>query len=210
METYNKIPKNLGIYHVDVKEFFSYTYLPVKLIGQTELTVEPRLKIFNKLLGRACCDFIGDFGLDRFVGSYVYLTAKHQVQRKGAGFNRPGWHSDGFLTDDISYIWSNKQPTIFNSSCFKLSKDDILSMTEMEEQAKPENDYWFNNNTLLRLDQFSIHKVGPYEEGKRAFIKICISKDKYNLEGNSINYLLNYEWDFIPRKENRNIPQVLS
>lgn len=208
-ELYNKIPKNLGDFILPVKEFFSYTYLPIKLIGEHKVTYEKRLKVFDRIIGAACCDFVGTFGLDRYVDSYVYLTAKHQAQRRGAGFNRPGWHSDGFLTDDISYIWSNCQPTIFNSSDFILSKDDILSMEEMENQALPENDYTLPNNSLIRMDQYSIHRVGDYQEGPRAFAKICFSSDKYDLCGNSVNYELNYEWIYRERKERRNIPQKI-
>lgn len=207
MKGYNKIPKHIGVFPCEVKEYFSYTYLPIKLAGQSELTIERRLQIFDKIIGRAACDFIGDYSLDRFVDSYVYLTAKHQYQKLGAGFNRPGWHSDGFLTNDISYIWYDKQPTIFNNSDFDLTQDDKLSMVEMEKQARPENNFEYQNNSLIRMDQFSIHKVAEYEEGNRAFVKICFSYDKYALEGNSINYELDYKWDYYPRLKTRNIPQ---
>lgn len=206
---YNKIPKNLGEFSINVEEYFSYTYLPIKLIGQDVPTVEKRLQIFNPIIGRVCCDFIGDFGLDRYVNSYVYITAKHQYQRKGNGFNREGWHSDGFGTDDISYIWSNKQPTIFNNTEFVLTSDDTHSMIEMSEQVNENNNYMFPNNSLIRMDQYTIHKVGDYEQGNRAFVKICISTDKYNLKGNSINYDLDYEWEYFERKKERNIPQKI-
>ena len=154
-----------------------------------------------------CCDFVGSFGLNRYVDSYVYLTAKHQYQRNHQGFNRPGWHSDGFSTDDISYIWSDKQPTIFNSGDFYLSDDDSFSMKEMEQQALEENNFFYPNNSVVRMDQYSIHKVGEYEEGDRAFIKICFSKDQYALKGNSINYELDYDWEYQDRHKERNIPQ---
>ena len=207
MNNYNKTPKNLGIFKCNVQELFSYTYLPIKLRGGAEPVVEERLKVFNNLIGRACCDFIGSFGLDLYIDSYIYLTAKHQYQREGSGFNRPGWHSDGFGTEDISYIWSNCQPTIFNSGPFVLSEDENLSMKEMENQARPENNYSFPNNSLLRMDQFSIHRVAEYEGGNRAFAKICFSRDIYNLRGNSINYLLDYSWEFVERLKERNVPQ---
>lgn len=208
-ELYNKIPRNLGIFEIEVSEYFHYTYLPIKLSNSSKVIYEKRLKIFDRIIGTACCDFVGYFGLDRFIESYVYLTAKHQYQRAGSGFNRPGWHSDGFLTDDISYIWSNRQPTIFNSSDFSLSKDDILSMKEMEEQALEENDYEFPNNSLIQMDQYSIHKVGIPLKGNRVFAKLCFSKDKYNLKGNSVNYELSYDWIYHERQERRNIPQIV-
>lgn len=207
---YNKPPKNIGEFNIDVEEYFSYTYLPIKLANQTHTTVEERLRIFHPIIGRVCCDFVGEYGLDRFVNCNLYLTAKNQYQRKGSGFNRPGWHSDGFGTNDISYIWSNKQPTIFNSTEFDLSNDDVLSMEEMNQQANPLNDYSYPNNSVLRMDQFSIHKVGEYEEGDRSFIKLCFSEDIYSLKGNAINYELDYTWTYTPRGKERNIPQAIN
>lgn len=41
-------------------------------------------------------------------------------------FNRMGYHSDGFLTDDINYIWCDNNPTIFNISAFNLTLDENL------------------------------------------------------------------------------------
>jgi hypothetical protein len=41
----------------------------------------------------------------------------------------------------------------------------------------------------------------------RAFLKVSISKDKYDLIGNSHNYLLDYDWQMKERKQERNIPQ---
>lgn len=204
---YNKRPNPLGVFNINVTEWFHYTYLPIKLKGDHKIINEKRLEIFDPLIGRACCDFVGEYGLDRFIDSYVYITAKHQYQKNGNGFNRAGWHSDGFLTEDISYIWSNKQPTIFNNTDFILSEDDSLSMEEMENQADLEKNFSFPNYSLIRMDQYSIHKVGEYEEGNRAFVKICISKDKYQLKGNSINYNLDYNWEYHDRKTERNIPQ---
>lgn len=207
MNKYNKVPKNLGIVQCTVEEYFSYLYLPIKIPGGIEPKFEERLSPFSLIIGKVCCDYIGDFGLNDYISSYVYIIAKNQYQRNGSGFNRPGWHSDGFGTGDISYIWSNNQPTIFNKGPFELSNDDYLSMIEMEQQVKEENNYSFPNNSLLRMDQFTIHKVADYKEGNRAFVKICVSKDKYNLRGNSINYLLNDKWDYVDRLPTRNVPQ---
>jgi hypothetical protein len=131
-------------------------------------------------------------------------------QMPNCSFNRMGWHSDGFLTDDINYIWCDKYPTIFNKSNFILSPDDTLSIQEMEMQADPLNDVTYNENQLIRLDQFNIHKVAPVKSGgMRTFLKVSISKDKYDLIGNSHNYLLNYDWKMKQRKEQRNIPQSI-
>lgn len=216
MNGFTKLPKDLGIIPLNVEEYFTYLYLPVKLAhSNVNPYPEKRLEVFNPLIGKACCDFIGDFGLDRYVRSYVYLTTQHQYQPPGSGFNRPGWHTDGFGTDDVTYIWSNTQPTIFNSGPFKLSKDDVVSMSEMEEQADPLNNYTYPNDTLLRIDQHTVHKVAPYEQGNRVFFKLSISEDIYNLKGNSINHRLKdirpdkYNWQYVDRSLTRNVPQPI-
>ena len=205
---YGELPKELGIFEVEAKEMMFYQYLPVKMPNETQPIYEERLKCFDALVGAICCDYIGEFGLDNYVNSYVYLTAKHLYQMPNCSFNRTGWHSDGFLTDDINYIWCDKYPTIFNKTAFDLPMDDLLSMEEMEKQAMPFHDVTYKENQLLRLNQFNIHKVAPITKGgMRTFLKVSISKDKYDLIGNSHNYLLNYDWEMKPRKEARNIPQ---
>lgn len=205
---YGQLPKALGIFEVECKEMMFYQYLPIKMPNETQPIYEPRLKCFDKLIGAICCDFIGEFGLDNYVNSYVYLTAKFLYQIPNCSFNRMGWHSDGFLTDDINYVWCDKYPTIFNDSDFKLTLDDAISMVEMKKQASAFNDVTYKENELLRLNQFNIHKVANVTDGgMRAFLKVSISKDKYDLIGNSHNYLMDYHWQMKERKQERNIPQ---
>jgi hypothetical protein len=207
---YGELPKPLGIFEVECNEMMFYQYLPIKMIEQTQPIYEERLRCFDKLIGAICCDYIGEFGLDNYVNSYVYLTAKHLYQMPNCSFNRTGWHSDGFLTDDINYIWCDKYPTIFNRTEFHLPLDDLLSIEVMEKQAIPFNNYSYRENQLLRLNQYNIHKVAPVTEvGMRTFLKLSFSKDKYDLIGNSHNYLIDYNWEMKNRKEHRNIPQSI-
>ena len=136
-----------------------YVYLPIKMAGKIELVMEPRLRIFSEIIGACNCDFIGTRGLNAFVATYVYVTAKRMFVEPGGSFNREGWHCDGFGTCDLNYIWSDACPTIMNDSEFKLSNDEFLSMYEMAVQAKPENDFTYPDKTLVRLDQYNVHKV---------------------------------------------------
>jgi hypothetical protein len=206
---YGDLPKELGLYEIACKEMMFYQYLPIKLLGDVQVVYEDRLSCFNGLIGAICCDFIGEYGLDRYVNSYVYLTAKNLYQSGGCSFNREGWHSDGFMTDDINYIWCNRFPTVFNKSAFSLTLDDSVSMGEMDKQALACNDVSYGENRLLRLNQYNIHRVAPVtESGMRSFVKVSFSKDKYDLLGNSHNYLLDYSWDMRVRKSERNIPQA--
>jgi hypothetical protein len=207
---YGTLPKYLGTHEIECNEMLFYQYLPIKLKNQTEPIVEERLKCFEELIGNICCDFVGEFGLDLFVNSNVYLTAKRMHQVGGCSFNRMGYHSDGFLTDDINYVWCDKNPTVFNFSPFKLTLDDKVSMQEMEDQANEEAIEIYPENSLLRLDQFNIHKVSETKGlTLRTFVKVSFSLDKYDLKGNSKNYLIDYDWEMRDRALDRNIPQGL-
>jgi hypothetical protein len=182
---YGDLPVSLGIHDIKVSEMFFYQYLPIKLSGEIHPIYENRLNIFDLIIGRVCCDFIGEFGLDKYKESSVYLTAKHLFQKPNCEFNRPGFHSDGFLSDDINYIWCNNNPTTFNTSDFDLSNDHDISLSEMDSQAIPSNNIRYEAGELLRLNQFNIHKVSEVKEPcMRAFLKLSFSPDKYNLIGN--------------------------
>lgn len=208
--TYGQLPKVIDNISVNCKEMMFYQYLPMKLSGKCSFRIEDRLSCFNPIINAALNDFLQKWEYDKLFLSNIYLTVKRQYQSHDKLFNRPGYHSDGFMTGDINYIWSDTNPTVFNTSAFNLTMDDELSLREMKEQALPENEVMFPNNTLLRLDQYVIHKVNQdYAfRGMRTFVKISLSEDRYDLEGNAHNYLLDYNWEMKPRQNKRNIPQT--
>ncbi|MCF3107298.1 hypothetical protein LL912_00765 [Niabella sp. CC-SYL272] len=205
---YGAKPLVVGHFSIDCKEMMFYQDMLIKLPGGSDIHVEDRLKVFSDIIGAAACHFVGASGLNAYIDSSVYLSAKRLFQAKGKPFNRPGWHSDGFMSDDINYIWSDDGSTVFNFSDFNLTQDDKLSMQEMAEQALPEFDWTYSAGTLLRLDQYNIHRVGDVErDGMRTFVKVSFSKNKFDLEGNAHNYLIDYDWEMRPRGIDRNIPQ---
>lgn len=207
MLRYGKFPHYMGCVNVECKEMMFYQYLPIKLAGTASMSIEPRLLVFSDMIGQCCCDFIGEYGLDRYVNSYVYLTVKHMYQLPGCPYNREGWHSDGFMTDDINYVWSNNNGFTFNDGEFNLSQDHDKSLVEMIEQEDYRCNGRVGDNELYRLDQFVIHKVSEViEPCLRTFFKLSISSDKYNLIGNSHNYKLDYDWEMKSRDIERNHP----
>ena len=123
---FGDLPKSLGIQKIECKEMMAYLYLPIKLANQETFRIEKRvLENFYSLIVDCIIDFKTEFGKHEFEASYIYLTIKHLFVSPGCDANRPGWHSDGFLTDDINYIWSSNHPTIFNHSDFNLTPDHI-------------------------------------------------------------------------------------
>ena len=205
---YGERPTLIDTQTVDCLEMMFYQDYPIKLVNQNVFAYESRLECFSKLINHAKNDFINTYGWEEFEKRNVYLCAKKLYQSAGRPFNREGMHADGFMSDDIGYVWSDMQPTIYNSTKFILSQDDSLSMKEMEEQALAKNDFVFPDNSLVRIDQYNIHRVSdPLSPQIRTFLKITFSPDRYDLKGNSINPLLDYNWDYQERKLNRNIPQ---
>ncbi len=205
---YGQLPKVIGEFLANPEEMFFYQDMLIKNKGEALVKYEERLSIFDSIISEAIKDFIKIFGQSTYINHYVFISAKYLFQPKKEPFNRPGWHCDGFMTNDINYVWSNISPTIFNFSEFKLTQDHNKSIIEMQEQALPENNVTYNNNSLVRLDQYNVHRVADVEiPGMRAFLKVSFSKDKYDLKGNTHNYLIDYNWEMKDRNIERNVPQ---
>ena len=206
MIPYGKEPTNLGTLNMNPEEHMNYLYLPLKLADMSTLYtkfIPERLRYANMFIYKA----LSDYG--NISDHYVYLTAKTLWVDKATPGNRPGWHCDGFGSNgDVNYIWFNMNPTQFFTTEDPIAgvPTDDAAMLEYIENIIDLDAVWDGNiNTIYRLDEAVIHRVNPVRQaGIRTFLKLSISKHKYNLKGNSHNYLLNYCWHMYDRAENRN------
>jgi len=197
---YGEMPKTYGVVDVQSDEMMAYLYLPVKMPNSESFILEDRLKFVLPIL-----NIIKH--ADDLTGKYVYLTVKNIFCTKDNPGNRPGCHSDGFLTDDINYIWYDKEPTVFYHQPFKVGDDHIVSMEQFERQANENCALTYEDKSLLRLDQYVVHRPPAIKvPGMRLFIKVSISDEKYNLIGNTHNYLIDYDWKMYSRNQLRNHP----
>lgn len=204
---YGKEPKVIGKFILECPEMMAYLYLPIKMRGKAyDWKHLPARLRWTKPLIREVFNQEGLLLHDK----YVYLTAKHLYASPDNPVNRPGWHSDGFGTNDINYIWSDVHPTVFAVQKFQnISDDHELSMKQMTEQVSPLGLTQYGEDSLLRLDQYSIHRAPIIDQGcMRTFVKISISPFKYNLKGNSHNYKMDYDWGMYERSEVRNDPHA--
>lgn len=194
-------------------EYMHYLYLPVIINGLYNPTLPKRLEFLRTMLDRALRD-AADIG---FYRRYVYVTVRRGFATPDTPLNRPGWHCDGFGTDDLNYIWSSRWPTRFAIQDFAdVSTDHTISMQQFELEVDddciqtydPHEGEFHIAPPLLRLSPFVVHSTPliPHPGGERSFVKISFSDDKYNLRGNSHNHLLNYEWTMHDRAELRNDP----
>lgn len=195
---YGVEPEIVAECELEPSEFQYYVYLPIKMNDGPTVRVPQNLMWLTELLG-----FV-EYDDD----DYVYLTVKHMIHQAGCPVNRPGWHSDGFGTDDINYVWYDGHPTEFMVGDFgDVPDDDKESLDYFTIHGDVGELKRYPVNTLIKMDQYVIHRVSekPFT-GTRCFVKISVSKNKYDLQGNSHNYLFNYDWDMKPRKVTRNQP----
>lgn len=206
-EIYGAKPADLGLIDLTPVEMMFWLYCPIKLPGEWHVTLPGNLRSFSPIFDRVVVD-LNEGGWRE---SYVYLTAKTlHVTPENMG-NRPGWHSDGFGTDDLNYIWQDRFPTEFMHTAepFSVPQDHNESMIEMAKVAETAERVTYPVKHLLRLDQTAIHRVPVVREsGVRTFVKVSVSRDRYALAGNSINHGLTTDWRMACRSTERNHPQA--
>lgn len=219
---YGNLPTDLGLIDIAPKEMMFHMYMPISLPGSDRVYLPEHLEVFRPLVVMAWQD-----ERERFKNEYVYLTAKTLwVSGEYIG-NRPGWHSDGFGTNDLNYIWADRAPTEFMYSNYKAEHysedqrnacENFYSLCDRLESnvlkfGDHHNNPWrikqYADKHLLKLDPSVIHRSPvDFEAGMRSFAKVSISPDQYNLEGNASNYLLDIDWQTKPRNKERNHPSM--
>jgi hypothetical protein len=206
MTLYGTLPDDLGLIDISPEEMMCWLYLPISLAKSTRFEIPPNLTAFKPIIW-AVIDSLDEGDL---YDKYIYVTAKTLYVTPENSGNRPGWHSDGFMTDDINYIWSDSSPTVFwkADNCIALPQDHTKSMEAMTEAAdNTGSQVTFADKHLLRLDQRNIHKVGERTtSGMRTFVKVSVSKHLYSHVGNSINHALSYPMPSVQRSAERNCP----
>jgi len=208
---YGEPPIDLGEYKIPVTESMFYLYLPIKMRESVDVRIPERLKQFTHLINRveeACSAFNRAEDYQRnWRDRYVYLTVKHMLVNPGFWGNRGGAHCDGFGTDDMNWIWYDKNPTEFNVKEFQdITSDERLSLKQFEGQWDHKSIVTFPPFHLLELNPFVVHRVAAVTRyDMRTFVKISTSKHQFNLIGNSHNYLFDYNWKMFDRQEVRNM-----
>lgn len=183
-----------------------YLYLPIKMAGESYFRVPEELQAFEMIIAMAVnAERRRKVCLDEL---YVYVSLETSPLKTGIYQKRPGWHADGFLTDDVNYVWYDALPTEFCIQDFTIDQCHNISMLQFEDQAKEENIVTYEPFQLIRMDQRHVHRTAlpTVNMHSRTFLKISFSKHKYNLKGNSINTLFNYDWKMYDRQEVRNCP----
>lgn len=217
---YGAAPKDLGELKLDTSEMMFWLYLPIKMPSSVRpgYAYPAQIAKFEPLVREVFADVYGTYGPQRWLDSYVYLSVKVLHVTPDAPGNRPGWHSDGFLTNDLNYIWADRNPTEFwiadegyemqapQDHSKSLERFEFYATNKLGKHRRLEH---AKVNHLYRLDQTVIHRVSPnVDSGKRAFVKVSVSDKPYVQLGNSINHLLpEHPRPSLERQAERNCPQ---
>lgn len=181
-------------------EMLHYLYLPVVMEG-SEIRLPRRLE-FARTAIRIAMAYARP-------SRYIYLTARRGFATPDNPINRPGWHTDGFGTDDENFVWCDRWGTQIAGQKFTdISTDHRESARQFEDQVVGQAVYPIRTKMLYYFDPFVVHNVPyiPAPGGMRSFMKISFSPYQYNLIGNSHNHLFDYEWEMFDRDEVRNDP----
>lgn len=203
---YGEPPIDLGLVDIKGEEMLFWLYCPIKLPDQFQPAFPKNLEQFRPIVWAV----YEDMGRKEWEKNYIYITAKRMVVSAGMAGNRPGWHSDGFLTGDINYAWYDSVPTVFwePNGRYSVTADHNESLKEFHDLAnRSEKIARYPNMHLLKMNQQVIHKpdVAP-ETLVRTFVKVSVSKHKYTLKGNSINHELPLHCVYGEREKERNCP----
>ncbi|AXC36304.1 hypothetical protein SEA_FORK_78 [Microbacterium phage Fork] len=205
---YGNAPELHGIWDLEFEQYMHYMYLPIAIPDdpQFDFTLPPELEFARELIEHAWNTEINEHDN---LWTHVYVTARRGFATPGNPLNRPGWHSDGFGTPDINYVWTDRYPTLFAIGDFgEISDDHLESTRQFEERAAGLYQSTHADKTLMRLDPSVIHTAPPIPApgGERSFFKVSFSNTRYNLKGNAHNYMLNYDWPMYDRATVRNDP----
>lgn len=176
-------PKTIDVLYIDNTEFMMWLYCPIKT-PCSEIIVPDNLSTWLPIV-----DVLESKGL--LDGKYVYLTVKSGIITPSCTMQRDGWHSDGFLSSDKNYIWSDCNTTLFSYLNVELSLNHEESLIEMEKLNTQllELSYKSCPNTLYALTENHIHKPDTPEDVMfRNFVKVSVSDHVYTHNGMSRNY----------------------
>lgn len=205
MTIYGKLPVPCGYFNADLTEVMHYLYLPVQMDGG-EIRLPPNVKHLQNLV-QVC--ILAAERLEGRTYRYVYLSARSGWASPDNPLNRPGWHCDGFGTNDLNFIWWKGPGTRFAFQHFEeISPDHLLSLKQFDDQVVADRVVTYPEKNLYMLDSSVVHAAPVIAPPGcwRQFIKVSLSDERYNLENNSHNHLFDYDWPLHPRDLIRNDP----
>lgn len=190
----SKLPTGIPL-EIDTSsiEYCNHAFMCIKQEGSSEYSVPDNLQLLVTQMLSGIYD-LSEYLYDNDYRYNCYLSIKHEYVNPLSIGNRPGWHIDGFKSDQFNFIWFDSIPTEVCTGSFHLTNDHNISLEEMMVQSSG-NDKFKHTlpvNTLYEMNKECVHapSYNTYNPILRTFIKITFSKEQFNCIGNAWNYKL--------------------
>jgi len=213
---YSGHPLAIANLKLEAEEFQHVVYMPIKEKGDVRPRLPENLRwawpavdaVLGHLWGPRCPDL--------FESWYVYLTVKRSWVEAGTVGNREGWHIDGYGSNgDKNFIWCDAVPAEYMKGTFNLPAGHAECLERLEflgNLGDRMESAHISRGTLAAHVLYdlgsTIHRCGIARvSGMRTFLKVSVSRDKYDLKGNARNPLLpSTHWPLKDRQGTRNHP----
>lgn len=199
-------PVYCGQFEFDLSEVMYYLYIPV-VMGREWRRIElpHNLRCLSPMIAASRHRAEQLYGWEP---KYAYVSARKGWATKDNPLNRPGWHIDGYGSNDLNFVWWAGDGTRFAIQDFEdISLDHNVSLKQFEEQLDTTKIKTYPEKGLYMIDQTIVHSTPDVQvPHMRQYVKISLSEHTYNLENNSHNYGFQYNWKMHTREEVRNDP----
>lgn len=208
MKTIGNLPEFVGDLFFSLNEVMYWLYLPVS-IDYSEIRVPESLRggpeaMIELAISHSRRVYKHDY-------RYIYLSARKGWATPDNPLNRPGWHCDGYGTDDLNYVWWDGAGTRFAHQHFEgIVSDHNRALKQFDEQVDLTKVVTYAAGGVFCLDPTVVHATPVIEPPghMRQYVKVSMSDHQYNLENNSHNYLFDYSWPMHSRNLIRNSPHA--
>lgn len=186
--------------------------MPIKLAGSNEYKIPDNLLPFVSLIQKIIDHEHSLLSSDQILKYNAYLTIDQSQVHAGTLQRNSGAHVDGFqgariapkTTINHSYVAANSTPTTFFPQAFNFSQLDERVhniFLEMNVQANETKAFQTKPDTLYLMDAYTVHRAEPAtEDCFRTFLRVSYDVKPFDRLGNTINPLLNYDWEMVPRE----------
>lgn len=211
---YSGHPLAIANLKLDAEEFQHVVYMPVKALdGGHHARLPDNLEWTRPAVDAVLRHLWGPRCPDLFESWYVYLSIKRSWVDAGTAGNREGWHIDGYGSNgDKNFIWCDAVPAEYLKGTFNLPADHADCLERLEYLGDKRGSFFINDGTLEPFQLYdlgsTVHRCAIAKvSGMRTFLKVSVSRDKYDLKGNARNPLLpSTHWPLKDRQGTRNHP----
>jgi hypothetical protein len=186
--------------------------MPIKLAGSNEYRIPHEITPFLGTIKQIINYEHSILTPEQLLAYHAYITIDQSYVKAGTMQRKPGTHVDGFQGARIhpktiinhSYVVSNGTPTLYYPQSFNFTAVDERihdCFLEMDAQANNESAFKTNHYQIYLMNAYTVHRAVTAETNCfRTFLRISYDTKEFDRLGNTVNYMLDYNWKMVPRE----------